>query len=85
MERLMWQNYHDEKSPSKKVDILNSIVRLQMYLAAYYDATRAVMSRRLKSKTDYVNVQNEENEQPTEMSFTADETADIRRLTLERF
>jgi hypothetical protein len=87
IESLMWKNYHAEKSPRKKVDILNSIVRTQLIVAAYYDATRAVMNRRLKSKTDYVLVQNEEKEQeqPTEMSFTADETADIRRLTLERF
>ncbi len=81
IESLMWQNYHDEKSPHKKVDILNSIVCLQMYLAAYYDATRAVIDNRSRRDSNYL-VQNAHSQ--TE-SFTPNETADIRRLTLERF
>ena len=36
VESLMWDNYHEEKSPFKKVEILTSIVNMQPYLSNYY-------------------------------------------------
>ena len=35
----MWRNYHDETNPSKKVIILQTIVKVQPYLSQYYEAT----------------------------------------------
>lgn len=49
VEQLMWKNYHEEKSPSKRVVILQAIVSMQPYLSNYYGATTFVLARRLKS------------------------------------
>lgn len=49
IEQLMWKNYHEEKSPVKKVTILQAIVMMQPYLSAYYDATSYVLSKRLQT------------------------------------
>jgi hypothetical protein len=49
VEQLMWKEYHQEKSPAKRVTILQAIVMMQPYLSGYYDATRYVISRRLKT------------------------------------
>ena len=43
IERLMWQDYHLEPSPYKRVMILKEIKDLQPYISSYYDATRGVM------------------------------------------
>ncbi len=42
IENLMWENYHAEKNPSKKVKILESIVNTQPYLSSYYEVTKTV-------------------------------------------
>ena len=39
----MWRNYHMEKSPYKKVLVLEKIKDIQPFLSAYYEATRYVM------------------------------------------
>lgn len=49
VEQLMWKEYHQEKSPAKRVTILQAIVMMQPYLSGYYDATRYVISKRLKT------------------------------------
>lgn len=41
--KLMWQNYHLEKSPYKKTLILKEITQLQPYISSYYDTTRMVL------------------------------------------
>jgi len=51
VEQLMWKNYHEEKSPSKKVVILQAIVSMQPYLSNYYGATTFVLAKRLKTDT----------------------------------
>ena len=41
----MWANYHLEKNPFKKVQILEKIEENQLYLSSYYDSTRYVMQQ----------------------------------------
>lgn len=41
--KLMWENYHLERSPSKKVQILKEIKELQPYISTYYEATKEVI------------------------------------------
>ena len=52
VEKLMWKNYHEEKDSSKKVKILESIISIQPYISAYYDATRYVLEKKVKTETD---------------------------------
>jgi hypothetical protein len=44
----MWANYHLEKNPFKKVQILERIEENQVYLSSYYDSTRYVMEQAVK-------------------------------------
>jgi hypothetical protein len=46
----MWANYHVEKNPFKKVQILEKIEENQVYLSSYYDSTRYVLEQAAKSK-----------------------------------
>lgn len=41
----MWANYHLEKNPFKKVQILEKIEENQLYLSSYYDSTRYVLQQ----------------------------------------
>lgn len=43
IENLMWDNYHKEKDPTKKVKILSSIVEMQPYLTSFYEAAALVL------------------------------------------
>ena len=43
IERLMWQNFREEKSPFKRNLILRDIIGIQPYLSSYYEATENVM------------------------------------------
>lgn len=52
IEGLMWANYYAEKNPINKVKILESIIEMQPYLSAYYDATRYVLKQSMKSEAD---------------------------------
>jgi hypothetical protein len=46
----MWYNYHLEKNPFKRVQILERIEENQVYLSSYYDSTRYVMEQAVKHK-----------------------------------
>ncbi|MGI0032873.1 MAG: hypothetical protein ACRD97_06345 [Nitrososphaeraceae archaeon] len=46
----MWANYHLEKNPFKKVQILEKIEENQVYLSSYYDSTRYVLKQAAKAK-----------------------------------
>jgi hypothetical protein len=70
VEELMWKNYQDEKSPSKKVGILQAIVSMQPYLSNYYGATTFVLARRLK--TDVIE---------TGREFDKEEQESLRDMT----
>lgn len=93
IESLMWRNYHEEKSPYKKVDILSSIVNMQPYLSNYYGATRFVLEKRLKidpikkppiyMDIDIDKKQIEENKFANQRDFLdKQEKQDLRRMTL---
>jgi len=68
----MWRNYHEEKSPSKRVGILHAIVSMQPYLSNYYGATTFVLARRLK--TDFIQAEEVEG-------FNKDEQDSLRDMT----
>jgi len=68
VEELMWRNYHEEKSPSKKVGILQAIVSMQPYLSNYYGATTFVLAKRLK--TDMIKEGFDEEEQKSLRDMT---------------
>jgi hypothetical protein len=46
IEKLMWENYRT--GDIKRVNILNSIMNMQSWLSAYYDATRYVLEKKVK-------------------------------------
>lgn len=46
----MWANYHNEKQPLKRVQILEKIEENQDYLTSYYDSTRWVLEQSAKTK-----------------------------------
>jgi len=46
IEYLMWQNYHKEKDPTKKVKILGTIVEMQPYLTSFHEAATYVIPKR---------------------------------------
>ena len=48
----MWANYHLEKNPFKKVQILEKIEENQLYLSSYYDSTRYVLQQAVKIKQE---------------------------------
>lgn len=46
----MWANYHIEKNPTKRVQILEKIEENQLYLSSYYDSTRYVLQQATQQK-----------------------------------
>jgi ribosome-binding protein aMBF1 (putative translation factor) len=50
IEKEMWANYHLEKNPFKKVQILEKIEENQVYRSSYYDSTRYIMEQAVKIK-----------------------------------
>jgi hypothetical protein len=58
--REMWANYHIEKNPFKRVQILEKIEENQDYLSSYYDSTRWVLEQgaKLRKKQKEVNTNN---------------------------
>ena len=50
IQKEMWANYHLEKNPSKRADILMRIAELQKYLAQIYDSTRYVLQAAILKK-----------------------------------
>jgi hypothetical protein len=54
----LWANYHLEKVPSKKANILMQIAEIQQYLSSYYDSTQYVMQQAAKHKQEVKEVNN---------------------------
>jgi hypothetical protein len=46
----MWANYHLEKNPTKRVQILEKIEENQLYLSSYYDSTRYVLQQAVQKQ-----------------------------------
>jgi hypothetical protein len=49
IEKLMWDNYHAEKDPHNKVDILATISKMQLTLSSFYDTTGYVLEKGWKT------------------------------------
>ena len=45
IESELWTQYHLEKNPTKKANILMQLAEIQQYLSSYYDMTQYVMER----------------------------------------
>ena len=60
IEGELWSNYHLEKNPSKRSNILMQITELQQVLAAFFDSTQYVMqqSAHIKKKRKLEQEQN---------------------------
>jgi hypothetical protein len=52
----MWANYHLERNPLKRVQILEKIEENQLYISSYYDSTRYVMQQ--AAQKDKITVEN---------------------------
>jgi hypothetical protein len=50
IQKEMWFNYHLQKDPTKKANILMQIAELQTYLSSYYDSTRYVLQQAITKK-----------------------------------
>jgi hypothetical protein len=50
IQKELWNNYHLEKNPTKRADILMEIAELQTYLSSYYDSTRYVLQQAIIKK-----------------------------------
>jgi hypothetical protein len=50
IQKQLWFNYHLEKNPTKRADILMKIAELQTYLSSYYDSTRYVLQQAIIKK-----------------------------------
>lgn len=50
----MWANYHLEKNPTKRVQILEKIEENQLYLSSYYDSTRYVMQQAVQKESKQI-------------------------------
>ena len=48
--KLMWQNYHLEKEPYKKFQMLKDIILVQPYLSAYYETTKLIFDKQKQSQ-----------------------------------
>lgn len=50
IQKEMWANYHLQKDPTKKANILMQLAELQTYLSSYYDSTRYVLQQAIMKK-----------------------------------
>lgn len=50
IEKELWNNYHLQKDPTKRANILMQIAELQTYLSSYYDSTRYVLQQAITKK-----------------------------------
>ena len=53
--KLMWQNYHLEKDPYKRFQMLKDIILVQPYLSAYYQTTKLIFSTDKQQQEQLVN------------------------------
>lgn len=42
----MWDNYHLEKDPFKRFQMLKDIIMVQPYLSSYYETTKLIFDKR---------------------------------------
>jgi hypothetical protein len=70
--KLMWQNYHLERDPYKKFQMLKDIIMVQPYLSSYYEASKLIIdTTRFDLLADKIkNLQSEQNRQDNRASIT---------------
>jgi hypothetical protein len=56
--KLMWENYHLEKDPYKRFQMLKDIIMVQPYLSSYYEATHLIIAKQ-QGQQQYQNNQEE--------------------------
>ncbi len=52
--KLTWENYHLERDPFKKFQMLKDIIMVQPYLSSYYEASKLIVEK----QSDYNNIKN---------------------------
>jgi hypothetical protein len=60
IKKLMWENYHKEATPYKRVMILREIKDVQRFISAYYEATEDFVGNKVEKLRDRVNTHNQE-------------------------
>ena len=56
--KLMWENYHLERDPYKKFQVLKDIITVQPYLSAYYETTKLVFDQRQEQQQNEIEFNN---------------------------
>jgi len=77
--KLMWQNYHIERDPWKKFQMLKDIITVQPYLSSYYDASKLIIENRPDIIDNLKNLQSEENGEDYKLSLPAKTLPDRAR------
>jgi hypothetical protein len=57
--KLMWENYHLEKDPYKRFQMLKDTISVQPYLSAYYETTKLIFDKQQEQvfqHTDKTNI-----------------------------
>ena len=52
IQKELWANYHLEKLPTKKANILMQIAEIQQFLSSYYDSIQYVMQQAARHKQE---------------------------------
>lgn len=58
--KLMWRNYHLERDPYKRNQMLKDIIMMQPYLSSYYEASKLVIQNRPDLIDNIKNLESEE-------------------------
>lgn len=58
IKKLMWENYHKEPAPFKRVIILREIKDVQRYISAYYEATEDFVGDKVERLRDKFKTDN---------------------------
>ena len=48
--KLMWENYHLERDPYKKFQMLKDIILVQPYLSTYYETTKLIVEKQKRQE-----------------------------------
>jgi hypothetical protein len=51
----MWQNYHLEKDPFKRFQMLKDIIMVQPYLSTYYKTTKLIVEKQQEQNEKALN------------------------------
>ena len=60
--RLMWENYHLEKEPFKRFQMLKDIIMVQPYLSSYYETTKLIFDKRQEHNEKLVGYDDQQDD-----------------------